>query len=329
MAAALTSRFYRFFSINSLPIRAISTSKAHFTGGKILSFDDERVRAILKRLTGCEVEKVLSRRPQDVSVPTYKIMTNEELLEAEKETKARAEELLDMPPVMEERQEIDEVIDIDERLSGYDTANYVFTDISTSVDDRTRRIVVREPSGRLRAATWAERDASNFIYFPKEGRKWETPEMLTESGIQVPLSQNRHEDILDLVCVQFEPDTADYIRVHDTIYDNINKENKFELLWSTRHFGGLVYYLMKHKNLGNLLDYFTENEYFDEAVDLINFHHLVYPDHVTATQAKSSKLSGIQMLRAYLKREGPLSSLQTVEEQFFKDNNSSKSGLSS
>lgn len=80
MAAALT-RLCRIFSSNSLTVRAISTNKAHFTGGKVLSFDDERVKSILQRLTGCEVEKVLSRRPQDVSVPTYKIMTDEELLE--------------------------------------------------------------------------------------------------------------------------------------------------------------------------------------------------------------------------------------------------------
>lgn len=81
MAAALSSRFCRLFSSNSLSIRAISTGKAHLTGAKILSFDDERVKSILKRLTGCEVEKVLSRRPMDVSVPSYKIMTDEELLE--------------------------------------------------------------------------------------------------------------------------------------------------------------------------------------------------------------------------------------------------------
>lgn len=36
---------------------------------------------------------------------------------------------------------------------------------------------------------------------------------------------------------------------------------------------------------------------FDQAVDVITLHHLVYPDHVTATEAKSSKLTGIQILR--------------------------------
>ena len=39
---------------------------------------------------------------------------------------------------MEERKEINEVLDIDERLAGYDTVDYVFTDISPSVDNKVR-----------------------------------------------------------------------------------------------------------------------------------------------------------------------------------------------
>ena len=31
--------------------------------------------------------------------------------------------------------------------------------------------------------------------------------------LQTVFQQNRHEDALDLACVQFEPDSADYIRV--------------------------------------------------------------------------------------------------------------------
>jgi hypothetical protein len=81
MAAAFTSRFCRVFSLNSLTIRAISSSQARLADGKILPFEDERVKSILNRLTGCDVEKILFKRPQDVSVPTYKIMTDEELLE--------------------------------------------------------------------------------------------------------------------------------------------------------------------------------------------------------------------------------------------------------
>lgn len=45
-----------------------------------------------------------------------------------------------MPPVMDERQDIDEVLDIDKQLTGYDTADYVFTDISPSSNDKVYKM---------------------------------------------------------------------------------------------------------------------------------------------------------------------------------------------
>ena len=44
--------------------------------------------------------------------------------------------MLEMPPVMEERQEIDEIIEEKEELEQFSESNYVFTDISTSESDR-------------------------------------------------------------------------------------------------------------------------------------------------------------------------------------------------
>ena len=43
-----------------------------------------------------------------------------------------------MPPVMDERQEINEVIEESDELAHFSESNFVFTDISTSVDDRVR-----------------------------------------------------------------------------------------------------------------------------------------------------------------------------------------------
>ena len=55
-------------------------------------------------------------------------------------------------------------------ILGFDSARYVFTDITFGIHDRDRIIVVREPDGTLRSSTWAERDRMNHIYFPTEGR---------------------------------------------------------------------------------------------------------------------------------------------------------------
>ncbi|EDO42349.1 predicted protein, partial [Nematostella vectensis] len=231
-------------------------------------FNDESVNTILRRLTGCDVEKIFSNRKQALEVHAYQLMTDEELLAAEEDAESRARSMLEMPPVMEEREEINEVIGTDERLAGYDSANLIFTDISMSATDRTRNIVVREPDGRLRKANWSERDRMNFIYFPKEGRKWKMPEMLTESGLQV----------------------------HQHVYDDINANSKFELLRSTRHFGGLLYYLTRLRKLDNLLDELTDSGRFQDAIDVVSLHHILHPHLETAVQAQEAKLSDMDLL---------------------------------
>lgn len=70
---------------------------------------------------------------------------------------------LRMPPVMEERQPINRVLDVDEALKGFDDAKYVFTDITYGVHDRERLVVVREADGTLREAEWEERDRMNQV----------------------------------------------------------------------------------------------------------------------------------------------------------------------
>ena len=47
--------------------------------------------------------------------------------------------MLEMPPVMEERQEINEIIEENEELAHFSDSSYVFTDISTSESDRVRK----------------------------------------------------------------------------------------------------------------------------------------------------------------------------------------------
>ena len=55
---------------------------------------------------------------------------------------------------------------------GFDSARYVFTDVTFGIHDRDRIIVVRESGGTLRSASWSERDRMNQTYFPTSGRKF-------------------------------------------------------------------------------------------------------------------------------------------------------------
>jgi len=226
----------------------------------------------------------------------------------------KAEDLLEMPPVMEERQEINEVIEQNDDLAHFSESSYVFTDISTSVSDRTRSITIREPNGRLRKATWEERDRMNLIYFPKPGRKHEMPELLQDKNLKTVFQQNRHEDVLDLACVQFEPDSADYIRVHHKTYEDIVIHKKFDLLRSTRHFGGLVYYLAKKQRIMEVLEDMMGRELWDDCIEVVRLHHLLHPYSTIAEQTTKNNLKGFFMLRAYIRRHGSPETLERLEE---------------
>lgn len=46
-----------------------------------------------------------------------------------------------MPPVMEERQEIDEVLEENKDIAHFSESSYVFTDISSSVCNRVRLMI--------------------------------------------------------------------------------------------------------------------------------------------------------------------------------------------
>lgn len=129
----------------------------------------------------------------------------------------QARKLLQMPPVLPERKPIDDVLSEEKILDGMDDAKYAFTDITydiphrvgTGVEIRTvlmwpvdivhphsralhtlsspqeRFIVVREPNGILRKATWEERDRLVQVYFPKVGRKLSAPLIFKEENLKV------------------------------------------------------------------------------------------------------------------------------------------------
>ena len=54
------------------------SSKSH---PNFLPFDNKDVRSILKKITGRNLDKIYSARKQDLTVPTYKLMTDSEFLQ--------------------------------------------------------------------------------------------------------------------------------------------------------------------------------------------------------------------------------------------------------
>ncbi|KAF7654079.1 hypothetical protein LDENG_00074700 [Lucifuga dentata] len=266
-------------------------------------FTDPAVQDILTRITGLDLQKVFRPIKQELKPPTYKLMTDEQLEKAVQAATEQAKKLLQMPPVLPERKPINDVLSEDKILAGMDTAKYVFTDITYNIPHRERFIVVREPDGTLRKATWDERDRLIEVYFPKEGRKLTAPLIFKEENLKMVFSQDRHEDVLDLCLVQFEPDSSEFIRVHAATYEDLDKQGKYELLRSTRHFGGMAWYLLKARRVDGLLVDMLKRDLLQDAVSLVSLFNMVHPHSESAQEAVSQQVSGIDLLKIYSQKE--------------------------
>ncbi|XP_077998156.1 small ribosomal subunit protein mS22-like [Glandiceps talaboti] len=287
---------YRRQLIRALCTRSTSNDNA-------AEFMDEKVQMILKRITGMKFEKIFKPVKQKLSPPKYKLVSEERLQELIEEAKEKAEQKLQMPPVLEERNEIETVLSEDHELEGLDTSNIVFTDITYGVPDRERFVVVREPSGILRNANWNERARMLQIYFPREGRKIEMPKVFQDENIDHVLLEERHEGLLDFCCVQFEPDDPNFIRVHHRTYENLNKTGKFDILRSTRHFGGMAFYFAKRKRIDGLLKDMMQRDLIEDSCDLIKLYHLLNPQCSSAREVKRHHLKGLDVIKTFIEMD--------------------------
>ncbi|KAL7400588.1 hypothetical protein ABVT39_014500 [Epinephelus coioides] len=281
-------------------------------------FTDPAVQDILTRITGLDLQKVFRPIKQELKPPTYKLMTDKQLEQAIEMATEQAKKLLQMPPILPERKPISDVLANDQILDGMDTAKYVFTDITYNIPHRERFIVVREPNGILRKATWEERDRLIQIYFPKEGRKLTAPLMFKEENLKLVFSQDRHEDVLDLCLVQFEPDSSDYIRVHTATYEDLEKHSKYDLLRSTRHFGGMAWYLLNARRIDGLIVDMLKRELFQDAISLVSLFHMVHPHSESAQEAASQQATGVDLLQIYAQKESQRSGYIELALQAYK-----------
>ncbi|KAF3693088.1 28S ribosomal protein S22, mitochondrial [Channa argus] len=268
-----------------------------------VSVTDPAVEQILTRITGLDLQKVFRPIKQELKPPSYKLMTDEQLQEAVETATDEARKLLEMPPVLPERKPINDVLSEDKILDGMDKAKYVFTDITYNIPHRERFVVVREPNGILRKATWEERDRLIQVYFPRKGRKITPPLIFKEENLKVVFSQDRHEDVLDLCLVQFEPDSSEYIRIHAATYEDLDKHSKYELLRSTRHFGGMAWYLVNVRRVDGLIVDMLKRHLLQDAVSLVSLFHMVHPQSESAKEAASQQATGTDLLKLYAQKE--------------------------
>lgn len=257
-----------------------SSSSKDITGDENKTIEDHylnpSVQQILKRITGLDYDKVFRPIQQPLQPPEYQFVTDKQLEKMRASAHQKAMEKLQMPPVMLPRKPITEIIAKNPEVQGCETHRIVFTDISDNVNNRDRVIVVREPDGTLRQATWDERTRMNQIYFPLPGRKLVMPKLFEEDWLKPLLDKESYLFVLDAACTQFEPDDPEYIRVTHTTYDHISKRKKFDMLRSTRHFGPMSFYLACNNEIEKLLIDMIERELVEDAVDLIKLMRILH-----------------------------------------------------
>lgn len=278
-------------------------------------FLNQKVQSLLKVLTRKDLSKVFRKVRQGESVleqPLYKFMTDEELQDALEDANKKSDDFLQMPPVLAARKPKNTVLSYDPALEGLETSPLVFTDISFGVPNSKRLIVVREPDGTLREANWEVRDRINQSYFPSPGREILCPKMFDGEYLNDLLAREEFIYILDRACAQFEPDDPKFQYVTSSTYEYINENLVFEKLRSTRHFGPLVFYLVWHDDIDNLLLELIETCHVEEAKSLLQLYSIVkkvefgFTDTLDLLEEYVSK---------YSKKRGPLElALQTFKD---------------
>uniref|UniRef100_A0A8C4PWY6 Mitochondrial ribosomal protein S22 n=1 Tax=Eptatretus burgeri TaxID=7764 RepID=A0A8C4PWY6_EPTBU len=237
----------------------------------VSSFDDPEVQKVLMSMTTLNVEHIFRPVKQALQPPTYKVMTDKQLQEAHEKAIEKAKELLTPPPVLPERQPIDEVLSHDKCIAGLEASKYIFTDISSKISERERLIVVREVDGTLRKATWEERDRMMQIYFPREGRQLKRP----------PLFNDEH------------------LQVHKRCYEDLAERGKHDLLKSTRYFPGFVWHLVLTKQFEGLLFKFLQDQAIEEAANLIWLFNRLHPESRSSVEASGKALSKVELIQNF------------------------------
>uniref|UniRef100_A0A2K6RK29 Mitochondrial ribosomal protein S22 n=1 Tax=Rhinopithecus roxellana TaxID=61622 RepID=A0A2K6RK29_RHIRO len=268
------------------------TSEAAESGSpetKKPTFMDEEVQSILTKMADLNLQKTFKPAVQELKPPTYKLMTQAHLEEATRQGVEAAEVRLKMPPVLED------------------------------IPHREHFFVVREPSGTLHKASWEERDWMIQVYFSKEGRKVLTPIIFKEENLRTVYSQDRHADVLNLCFAQFEPDSTEYIKVHHKTYEDIDKNGKYDLLCSTRYFGGMVWYFVNNKKIDGLLIDQIQRDLIDNATSLVQLYQILHPDGQSAQEARDQAAEGINLIKVFAKTEAQKGAyveltLQTYQE---------------
>lgn len=256
---------------------SLDPTTEHYDPGR--TFLKKDVQNILYRITGLDSRRLTERKDMTemLELPTHRFLTVEEFEIERTRGYLRAKQKLKIPPVTAPRQPGGELISADSQLDKLLEHKMVFTDITYGLKDRDRAVVVREQNGTLRNATWDEKMRMCQTFVPRAGRECFLPRVFQPEFLPRALEHVSAFYLLDSACTQLEPDDPDYIRVVHAVYDDVDKKGTYEELYSTRFFGGLVFYLACVARLDGLtLDRLKRNKLSD-AADVLRLLNILHP----------------------------------------------------
>merc|ERR1711915_1047294 len=106
----------------------------------------------------------------------------------------------------------------------------------------------------------------------------------------------------DRSCLQFEPDHPIYIRTCNTVYDHINEFKHYDAIYSTRHYGPMIFYLCFTKQMDEFLSHLIWNGRIAESIDSIKLFTKIHPDCKTGS-VDFENAQPEDLIRNYVKNE--------------------------
>ncbi|KAH8315239.1 hypothetical protein KR074_006850 [Drosophila pseudoananassae] len=257
-------------------------------------FTDTETQKLLQSMTQLQLDRVFRKRTVPDNSSETKFMNTEQLESEFKNLVEKAEHLLQMPPVVKIKEDMDRIIAKDPALEDFANTKYVFTDITFGRRQSERKVVVRETDGTLAYATLDTTKRMNQLYFPLEGRQSYTPRMFALEELMAKcLTEHKYEFVLDRLLVQYEPHEPEFHNISARVFEHLNESKQFDLLRSTRHFGPMAFFYAWHRCIDDLLYDMIRRDYLANAVELIALSYKIHKVPVDY-QETLAKLDALQ-----------------------------------
>ncbi|KAH8268583.1 hypothetical protein KR026_009666 [Drosophila bipectinata] len=240
-------------------------------------FTDTETQKLLQSMTQLHLDRVFRKRTVPDNSSETKFMTTEQLESDFQSLMEKAEHMLQMPPVVKIKEDVDRIIAKDPALKDFADTKYVFTDITFGRRQSERKVVVRETDGTLAYATLDTTKRMNQLYFPLEGRQSYTPRMFALEELMAKcLTEHKYEFVLDRLLVQYEPHEPEFHNISARVFEHLNESKQFDLLRSTRHFGPMAFFYAWHRCIDDLLYDMIRRDYLSNAVELIALSYKIH-----------------------------------------------------